>query len=694
MHCHRYRANFAGLFLLAAMLTTSEGGAADEEFPVSLISYDGVRPQALASSDPLAESVGILFVSPETYARRDPSTEGYATAFLVSECQALAGSSAVSALPVSIKSMGSTMEFPGLRFGIGLKRGSDPSTLTEASFRASWPVSAQRVVPDEVNRELFSLTGWWLLRLEGCQPGADGNGKPIAFDPVTSLELQEAGLPRKARHIGALMTEELGLVELPCQILGQMRSSSWESTCSSWLGMMGGPVLTFDADKSAWTAVGFIPLGNYAQAFSPGNSTPSATRVFDIYRVDEKNPRYFDYTTNIAPMAQVWPWIIDSIEADKPGLTDPARAGVAELETDLQKSLLMQMQQRPRDTWSAFDYTRFGMGLVKLGYKADAAEFFKSAIAADPSYLPAAFRLSSVINALGPTGISDMELDTIRTALGEAVARYPEDTQLILQRIHVEKKMALHQEILDDGEKYLAAETRTKGSTWLSAEQGTAFLALGDLDGAESAFAKASDLDAANVDAIRGMASVTLQRGDVEAGLRLAQKAVRTDPDDPSARTVLALALARSGNIDGAIAALEEGAEKFPWSATPHAYVAVLRGYKRAHAGEASDGALITIEEIAATDETLWPRQMADVFAGTRSVESIGEFDYSAYTPDWRRSIDIGRLVYAAAFDLSQGRTIDYAALEKNLLKYRDQNFVHLAPILKDWAEIVATRQQ
>ena len=41
----------------------------------------------------------------------------------------------------------------------------------------------------------------------------------------------------------------------------------------------------------------------------------------------------------------------------------------------------------------------------------------------------------------------------------------------------------------------------------------------------------------------------------------------------------------------------------------------------------------------------------------------------------------------------SQGRTIDYAALEQNLMKYRDLNFVHLAPILKEWLELVAARK-
>ena len=121
--------------------------------------------------------------------------------------------------------------------------------------------------------------------------------------------------------------------------------------------------------------------------------------------------------------------------------------------------------------------------------------------------------------------------------------------------------------------------------------------------------------------------------------------------------------------------------------------MAVLRGYKRAHTGDTSDGPLLGAEEVLGADETIWPRQMVDVFAGVRSVESIGEFNYSAYTPDWRRSIDIGRLVFAAAFELSQGRAIDYAMLEQNLLKYRDQNFVHLAPLLKEWSEIVAARK-
>jgi tetratricopeptide (TPR) repeat protein len=673
----------------------ASAGAFEEQPSVSLISYDGVRPAPLAANDPLLDSVGFLFVPPRLYAQRAPTTEGYATAFLVSECHALAGVAAVSALPVTMHSTGgSKVELPDLRFGIGLKPGSDPGALTEDSFRASWPVTAEALVPDEANQRLFELSPWWLLRLEGCEPGAKGNGKAIAFDPVTSLELQEAGLPRKARHIGALMTEELALAEIPCQIFGQMRHSSWESTCSSWLGMMGGPVVVFDPDSKAWVAVGFVPVGNFGLVLDPAGSIASGKHAFDIYSVDEKNPRYFDYTTNVVPMAQVWPWIVDSIEMDRPGLVDPARTGVAELESGLQKSLLMQMQERPKSAWSAFDYTRFGLGVEVAGYRSDAAAFFKSAIAADPSYLPAAFRLSRLINAVGPTAISDQELEIVRGALGEAVAKYPEDPQLILQRIHVEKKMALHKDILADSEKYMAVETRFRGSAWLSAEQGWAFLALGEMDSAEKAFAKAIDLDAAHVDAIRGLASVKLQRGEIEDGLRLARKAMRTDPNDPSARTVLALALARSGNVDGAIVALEESAEKFPWSPTPYAYMAVLRGYKRAHSGDTSDDTLLNAEEVVGADETLWPRQMVDVFAGIRSVESIGEFNYSAYTPDWRRSIDIGRLAFAAAFDLSQGKPIDYATLEQNLLKYRDQNFVHLAPILKDWSEIVAARKK
>jgi tetratricopeptide (TPR) repeat protein len=696
MYCSRHSTSLVGFLLIIALLAMprSAAYAANEEPPISLISFDGVRPAPLAAVDPLSESIGVLFVSPEAYVQRTPMTDGYATAFLVSECHALVGTAVVTELPITGKMTGgSVVELPGLRFGIGLKPGSDPGALTEGSFRASWPVTAHYVVPDELNRSLFELAPWWLLRLEGCKPGAKDNGRPITFDPITSLELQEAGLPRKARHVGALMTEGLALMEVPCNVFGQMRGHGWESTCSSWLGMQGGPVLTFDPDKNTWIAVGFIPAGNIGLLLNPSESMASGKRNFDVYSVDEKNPRYFHYTTQVTPMAQVWPWIIDSIEQDNPGLVHPARAGVAELETDLRKSLLMQMQQRPKSAWSAFDYTRFGMGLESIGYEADAAEFFKAAIAADPSYLPAAFRLSDSIGDLGPTAISDQELKIVLSALDAAVAKYPEDPQLILHRLAVEKRMALHKEVLADAEKYMA-ESQFPAPAWLSSEQGMAYLALGDLDRAEAALAKAIELDAADIDAIRSMASVKLQRGDVDDGVRRARKAVRTDPDDQRARTVLALALARSGNIDGGIAVLEEASDKFAWDPTPLAYVAVLRGYKRARAGDTSDDALLDFEEIAGTSETLWPRQMVDVFAGLRSVESIGTFDYSAYRPDWRRSIDIGRLVFAAAFDLSQGRTIDYAALEQSLMKYRDLNFVHLAPILKEWSEIVAARKQ
>jgi hypothetical protein len=355
MDCSRHRLGIIGLLLLVANLTIGSATAtAEQELPISLVSYDGVRPTPLAPDDPLMESVGVLFAAPGPSAQRPPWIVDYATAFLVSECHALAGISFLNTLPTDMRSFGgSIVELPGVRFGIGLKPGIAVESLTETSFRASWPVSVQLVVPDEVERKLFELTGWRLLRLEGCEPGAKENGKPIAFDPTTSLELHEAGLPRKARHIGALMTEELGLVELPCLVFGQIRHSAWESTCSSWLGMMGGPVVSFDSTRNAWVAIGFIPFGNLALLLNPSEKITSAKQTFEVYAIDEKNPRYFQYTTNIAPMAQVWPWIRDSIERDNPGLVDSSRAGVAELEGDLQKLLLMQMQQRTRSEWSA-----------------------------------------------------------------------------------------------------------------------------------------------------------------------------------------------------------------------------------------------------------------------------------------------------------------------------------------------------
>ena len=108
------------------------------------------------------------------------------------------------------------------------------------------------------------------------------------------------------------MTEDLGLMENPCQIFGNMRHSNWESTCSSWLGMMGGPVVVFDPNSKAWVAVGFVPLGDSGLVLDPAGSIASGKHTFEIYSVDETNPRYFDYTTNIVPMAKVWPWIVDS----------------------------------------------------------------------------------------------------------------------------------------------------------------------------------------------------------------------------------------------------------------------------------------------------------------------------------------------------------------------------------------------
>src|SRR5262249_42917587 len=126
----------------------------------------------------------------------------------------------------------------------------------------------------------------------------------------------------------------------------------------------------------------------------------------------------------------------------------------------------------------------------------------------------------------------------------------------------------------------------------------------------------------------------------------------------------------------------------------PLIYLAILRGYKKAVAGDISVSSLITEENLADTYQELWPRPMADVFAGARSLESVIGLDYSAYSPDWRRWIGIGNLVFSAAYDLSQGRTIDYPKLETSMLKYHDLNFAPLGPILKDWNDRVAARKQ
>ncbi|MEZ5831723.1 MAG: hypothetical protein R3D05_11130 [Dongiaceae bacterium] len=677
-----------------ALTWTGLPGAFAEDMPMSLISYDGERPVPLASTDPLAESVGVLFVPPEDFGRFESYMVGYATAFLVSECYALTGMPAASTLPLSIRTNEGSYELVGMRFGLGLKPGSDPSQLTPDSFRASWPVTVHEVVPEQTKNEFFEMTHWWLLHLEGCETGAKENGKPIAFDPVTSIELQEAGLPVAARHIGALLTDQLSLVELPkCQILGGFRSKQWESTCSSWLGMAGGPVLTYNDKRKAWTAIGFIPQPNMGLLLTPTESLSSGHHVIDVYKVDARNPRYFSYTTQVVPMAQVWPWIRDLVEDDNPGLVDPHRADVAELKVDQKKLLLMQMQQKPKKDWSAFDFTRFGLGLEGFELDREAFAFYKSAIAIDSAYAPAALELSRMIDAMGPRAISEAQLRAILKTIGDAVAKYPEDPQLILRRIAVEQKLALYDDVLADSEKYMKTEYRFAGSSPLHVDRGDAFLAIGDLKGAETAYSDAYQLNAMNARSMRGLAMVKLYGGDTAGALRLAEKAVLIDPSSSELRIMLATARARAGDIDGAIAGLEERCQQCAPTATPYIYLAILRGYKRAMAGDMSLSPLITEEEIGDTYR-LWPRPMADVFAGARSLEGLVDLDYGAYVPEWRRWIEVGQLVFASAYELSQNRTIDYPALEETMLKHRDVNYTLLAPILKDWSARVAARKQ
>ena len=122
--------------------------------------------------------------------------------------------------------------------------------------------------------------------------------------------------------------------------------------------MAGGPVLTYDEGKKSWTAIGFIPQPNLGLLLSPSGNLSSGKRAIDIYKVDARNPRVFQDTTYVVPIAQVWPWIRDNIEDDNPGLRDPARADIAESKVSLKQLLLMQMQPNGQENaWSAFDYT-------------------------------------------------------------------------------------------------------------------------------------------------------------------------------------------------------------------------------------------------------------------------------------------------------------------------------------------------
>ena len=419
----------------------------------------------------------------------------------------------------------------------------------------------------------------------------------------------------------------------------------------------------------------------------------SGKRVIDVYKVEARNPRYFQYTTQVVPMAQVWPWIRDLIEGDNPGLIDPRRADVVELKVDQKKLLLMQMQQKPRSDWSAFDYTRFGLGLEAFGLEREAFDLYKSAIAIDAAYAPAALELSQMLDSMGPRAISEAQLRAVLGTLGDAVAKYPEDPQLILRRIAIERKLALYEDVLADGAKYMKVEFRFTGSSPFYADRGDAFLAVGDLKSAEAAYADAYQLDAMSGEAMRGLAMVKLYGDDTAGALRLAEKAVLVNPSSTELRIILATVRARAGDIDGAISGLEEECQQCAQTATPYVYLAILRGYKRAMAGDPSVSPLITEEELGDT-YGLWPRPMADVFTGARNLESLADLDHAGYVPEWRRWIAVGQLVFASAYELSQGRTIDYPTLEEKMLKHRDVNYSLLAPILKDWADRVAAMKQ
>jgi tetratricopeptide (TPR) repeat protein len=132
---------------------------------------------------------------------------------------------------------------------------------------------------------------------------------------------------------------------------------------------------------------------------------------------------------------------------------------------------------------------------------------------------------------------------------------------------------------------------------------GKLLLARGDLQGArarfETAHAKASSQGVAYGQALEGLAETLLRLGDMAAGLRQAQMAVKTDPKSASARLLLGKLLVQRRETKNGIEELKLSALLDPSYAAPHYWLS--RAYQQMKLTDAAEQELELFSRIKAT---------------------------------------------------------------------------------------------
>jgi hypothetical protein len=280
-------------FLCAASAAAlAEPSWADNNVPAfALVAHAGRYPSSVGFGDPARSTVGVIYSADPGRAAGGPHGSGYATAFLITTCYAVAGGLAIDAIvPHAHEESAATPDEGALIFSlVAMDAGADGSATTPA-WRST-VIARGGQLADQLARR-----SWALLRLEDCEQGIAPTPPRVA----AAMTDRGAAPVHRTRQLGVLMTESLAEPD------ADRSSAAWS--------MLGGPLQLFDDGSGAWRTIGIAVAPDLERAGHPASS--AATAGLLIAGSDDGTTSFFQYEPQILPLSDIWGRIDAAIRRD------------------------------------------------------------------------------------------------------------------------------------------------------------------------------------------------------------------------------------------------------------------------------------------------------------------------------------------------------------------------------------------
>ncbi len=290
------------------------------------------------------------------------------------------------------------------------------------------------------------------------------------------------------------------------------------------------------------------------------------------------------------------------------GSKDDHRAAIAELEREL-----------AADPGHFESHRAMAAARMRLGEPEAALPHLETCLAMRPDHLDTRFQIGRMLSAVGrwdeaephlaaaararddgdawsELGLLERRRGDLETAIGHfrrALDRSPEHSvallnlgQLLVRAGSVEAGTQMLERHrlrarLEDRLDHLQRSSRLAGATAANfAALGDVQLRLGDRTGAEGAYRRALELDPRFAPAALGLASVLLERGELDEATRWAVVALMAAPDSFRTHYVLGMVRLLKGQFEAADRAFEASRERGAWDL--EAWLRVAETYRRA----------------------------------------------------------------------------------------------------------------